>query len=351
MLLIIAIVAIWSAKHFLSSSVYVPGTVIADEFDAQIAKYLADNKVDTLENILPFDINLVSQDALIEMGVSRKTAETWLKYRAAIGGFQRVDQIGEIYGMDEEWYNKNLDKFQISKSVPATKRYPRKEKLRRDKFDPNTIDPHLLKEWGFSDHAVNSLRKFREKGGRFHEPADMSFIFGVSEKFYKSIEDLILINSDADRSVDTNAVVTETDFVETRNEPSNPTIDINAANEYEWQLLNGIGPGYAQRILRFRNALGGFISISQVAETYGLPDSVFQKIQPYLNLSSMPRKILINEVSAADLAKHPYISRKKASIVINYRENNHSLNTIEDLYKINIFDTAEVKKLEPYLIF
>ncbi|NJL77073.1 MAG: helix-hairpin-helix domain-containing protein, partial [Saprospiraceae bacterium] len=38
---------------------------------------------------------------------------------------------------------------------------------------------------------------------------------------------------------------------------------------------------YANRIVKFREALGGFASVEQVAETYQLPDSTFQKIKPF----------------------------------------------------------------------
>ena len=128
-------------------------------------------------------------------------------------------------------------------------------------------------------------------------------------------------------------------------------IDINTANEYEWQQLNGIGPYFAKRIVNFRDALGGFHSIDQISETYGFPDSVFNKIQPFLKKSDFSKKIAINQVSRDELARHPYISRKKSSILINYRSNHGPLTSVEDLYRIKIFDSTEILRLTPYLEF
>ena len=66
---------------------------------------------------------------------------------------------------------------------------------------------------------------------------------------------------------------------------------------------------------------GGFISIDQVSEIYGLPDSIFQKIKPHLQFESKEiRKINLNTVEPEDLAKHPYFSKKQAFRITDYRK-------------------------------
>jgi competence ComEA-like helix-hairpin-helix protein len=59
-------------------------------------------------------------------------------------------------------------------------------------------------------------------------------------------------------------------------------VDINSADTTPFIALPGIGAKLAQRIIKFRDKLGGFYSIDQVAETFGLPDSTYQKIKPRL---------------------------------------------------------------------
>ncbi|HEY4876127.1 MAG TPA: helix-hairpin-helix domain-containing protein [Puia sp.] len=56
------------------------------------------------------------------------------------------------------------------------------------------------------------------------------------------------------------------------------TIDINAADTSAFSTLPGIGSKLSNRIITFRERLGGFYSTNQVAEIYGLSDSTFLKI-------------------------------------------------------------------------
>jgi DNA uptake protein ComE-like DNA-binding protein len=57
------------------------------------------------------------------------------------------------------------------------------------------------------------------------------------------------------------------------------TVDINKSDSSTWMALPGIGVKLSQRIIAFREKLGGFYDINQVGETYGLADSVFQKLK------------------------------------------------------------------------
>ena len=58
--------------------------------------------------------------------------------------------------------------------------------------------------------------------------------------------------------------------------------NINTATAEDWKAFPGIGDVIANRIVKFRTSMGGFKSVDQVGKTYGLSDSVFQLIKPYL---------------------------------------------------------------------
>ncbi|WP_126244210.1 ComEA family DNA-binding protein [Chitinophaga rhizosphaerae] len=130
-----------------------------------------------------------------------------------------------------------------------------------------------------------------------------------------------------------------------------PVIGINAADSAEWERLPYIGAGYAGRIVRFRNRLGGFHSVIQVGETYGLPDSVFKKIQPYLRLGDESlRKIDVNETDEKSLADHPYINTKLARAIIRYRSANGRFRQVSDLMALPLVNDSIYRKIEKYLI-
>ncbi|MFN9114621.1 MAG: ComEA family DNA-binding protein, partial [Bacteroidota bacterium] len=128
------------------------------------------------------------------------------------------------------------------------------------------------------------------------------------------------------------------------------TIDINTAIQEQWEGLKGIGPGLASRIIKFREKLGGFISIDQVKETYGLPDSTFQQIRVKLvyNEKSVTQ-LNINELSLEQLATHPYIRYKAARAIISYREQHGRYQSLRELENIESIAPETLHKMEKYL--
>lgn len=128
-------------------------------------------------------------------------------------------------------------------------------------------------------------------------------------------------------------------------------ININTADSAEWERLPYIGSGYAGRIVRFRERLGGFHSVIQVSETYGLPDSVFNKIQPLLRLGNESlRKIDVNDTDEKSLANHPYINTKLARAIIRFRSANGRFRQVEDLKRLPLVNDSIYRKIEKYLI-
>lgn len=127
-------------------------------------------------------------------------------------------------------------------------------------------------------------------------------------------------------------------------------VDINKADSAAWEALPGIGPTLAARIIRFREKLGGFYIITQVAETYGLPDSTFNKIQPSLRLDSGSlKKLNINQMDEKSLAQHPYIRYKLARLIVQYRSVHGPFSLPEDLYNIPLVNDSIYRKLEKYI--
>ncbi|MEQ1678667.1 MAG: helix-hairpin-helix domain-containing protein, partial [Chitinophagaceae bacterium] len=126
--------------------------------------------------------------------------------------------------------------------------------------------------------------------------------------------------------------------------------DINSADTAALIALPGIGSKLAMRIINFRDKLGGFYSISQVGETFGLADSTFQKIKQYLKLeSSSVKKININTTTLDELKAHPYIKWSVANPIIAYRKEHGNFLSIEDLKKVMAVTDDIYQRIAPYL--
>lgn len=129
------------------------------------------------------------------------------------------------------------------------------------------------------------------------------------------------------------------------------TLELNAADSAALTALPGIGPKTAIRLLKFRNALGGFIRKDQILETWGVDTISLRKLLPSLTLDlSLVRKIAVNKVTEQQLAGHPYISARTARLIVAYRKQ-HPIRDEETFRKIKTLDPAETDKILPYIHF
>lgn len=128
--------------------------------------------------------------------------------------------------------------------------------------------------------------------------------------------------------------------------------EINIADTSAFIALPGIGSKLAARIILFREKLGGFYNVEQIREVYGLRDSVFQKILPFLKCDpSIVRKININTAEKESLKVHPYIRWNIANALLSYREQHGQFNSPDDLAKLENVDVEALEKMMPYISF
>jgi competence protein ComEA len=118
------------------------------------------------------------------------------------------------------------------------------------------------------------------------------------------------------------------------------------------QIVPGIGPGTAGRIIKYRQQLGGFHSETQLLEVYGVKEETMLAIWDFFEFDpQIFKKIGINSGSVEDIAGHPYISYGEAKVLTAYRKQHGRFNSADDLLKIKIFKPAWVHKINPYLDF
>lgn len=229
-----------------------------------------------------------------------------------------------------------------------TTREPAFEKGALFKFDPNTLDAAGWERLGLRDRTIRTITNYRNKGGKFYKKEDLQKIWGLPNGFYKRVAAYINIET---RSYNKEAE----DLRRSGNTPKNITynkIDINTADTATWKALPGIGSKLAARIMNFRSKLGGFVSIEQVGNTYGLPDSTFQLIKPKLDLGNTSNsKIKINTATKEELSAHPYITWELAKTIVAYRQQHGILKNSDDLKNLMIMDEKSMERLLPYLQF
>ena len=234
--------------------------------------------------------------------------------------------------------NNNLPKYKFDKENLEASLF---------KFDPNTIDEATWQELGTKAKTAASIQKYISKGGKFRHAVDILKVWGMSDALKQRLIAFVEIAPQENKYPTKIYTPTErTPYVKKEKEP----IDINVADSAAFESLPGIGGGFARRIISFRNKLGGFYKIEQVAETFGLPDSTYQKAKPFLLCNANGfTKININKTTADELKNHPYFRWQLANIIINYRTQHGDYKSVEDLKKIMTIDAETYNKISPYL--
>jgi competence protein ComEA len=211
-------------------------------------------------------------------------------------------------------------------------------------FDPNTLAPDGWKRLGLNVRAIQTIEKYRTKGGRFYKAEDLRKIWGLPNGFYERVKDYIRIESITTQKEE--KIVT-TSYVKPEKKSWN--IEINSADAIMLEDLPGIGNKLATRIISFRDKLGGFYSVDQIRETYGLADSVFQKIKPYLHINGDVKKMNINTATKDDLKVHPYIKWNLANAIVEYRNQHGNYKNLDELKNISVIDEVTFNKISRYL--
>jgi DNA uptake protein ComE-like DNA-binding protein len=139
---------------------------------------------------------------------------------------------------------------------------------------------------------------------------------------------------------------------ESRNYQKRPVIDLNGCDSASLEALPGIGPVLSSRIIRYRKLIGGFASVDQLREVYGLPEETFNMISPRLRADSLDvRKISINKADYRELIRHPYFKKNEAASILKYRELKGSITNIGVMIENNLISPETMKKIRPYLDF
>ena len=197
---------------------------------------------------------------------------------------------------------------------PPSNNYPEKKILIHRvlfPFDPNTIGEEGWVRLGVHPRTIHTILNYRNKGGRFRLPQDIRKIWGLRKEEADRLSPFVKMEMPATAVSYYSPAKTEAKVL-AGSVPKPKQIvafDINTAAAETWKSLPGIGDVLANRIVKFRDKIGGFISVDQVKKTYGISDSVYQLMRPFLlmNPSNLP-KLNLNTVSAYDLKVRVNIS-------------------------------------------
>ncbi len=220
-------------------------------------------------------------------------------------------------------------------------------------FDPNTADSTLLLSLGLQPWQVRSIYRYRAKGGIYRQPSDFARLYGLTVKQYKELLPYIHISDEYKPAAE---VYGRTDAVRSgRDTLRYPVklrpgqyVTLDDADTASLRKVPGIGRYYASRIVRYRNDLGGYVSVAQLSEIEGIPEAALS----YFRVTGgAVRKLNLNRLTLNELKHHPYINFYQARRIIDYRRLKGPLHSIDDLRLLKDFSQRDIERLRPYVEF
>jgi competence protein ComEA len=207
-------------------------------------------------------------------------------------------------------------------------------------FDPNELSLEAWLKLGLKSGQAQVVLNYLDKGGSFTRKEDLRKIYSINDKIYAKLEPYIKIKQISTQKTGNRSKITA----------YNP-LDPNTADSSDLIKIHGIGPVFASRIIKYRNLLGGFHSVSQLQEVYGIDSLKFHSIKSSFKSCDLKQihQLNLNTASFKELLKHPYISYDFTKDIVNRRKKEVFKNAA-DAFNIQFISDSTFKKLLPYLI-
>lgn len=189
-------------------------------------------------------------------------------------------------------------------------------------FNPNNFAKSDWIAMGFSEKQSQVFCNFISKKGGLKSGDEILKVYGVAPEYLEKLQGQIKI----------------------------PTrlFSLNQISKEQLESAKGIGEVLSARILKYREKLGGFYSVDQLQEVYGVKTEVVDEVKKISRVDSQNiKKLRINFVSYDELKNHPYLKEKEVKKIIQIRSES-PIADFTQLFSV-ISDSARVKKLKPYL--
>lgn len=288
-----------------------------------------------------FNPDLYSEKDWQIMGFSEKQAAAIMKYKKYLGGsFESKEKFKECFIINEKNYEK-LAPYLIlpDKSVPNnTPQKKAKFENNYFEFNPNSLDVQGWQKLGFSEKQAQVIVNYRDKNlkGGFKSLEEIQKCFVISDEKFKDILPYIKLSPTKafpSQPIASPKAISKTEFSKT---------DLNKIT-FDQLVEFGFDEKSAASYIGFRNKLGGFLSKTQILETYNLDKNLAEKlvaISP-INTANIEKHSII-DAPEEWLQNHPYF-RYYANKIIFYRISYSSEKEIFKKLKAKPDDEAKMK--------
>jgi DNA uptake protein ComE-like DNA-binding protein len=293
------------------------------------------NKELSPKKLFSFNPNTIDSASLDSLDLPLQVKTNLLKFRNKNGRIYSSSDFKKIYGVTDAIYLKVEPYLIVESTKKASVAFSGKQELFQ--FDPNKTSDSDFRRLGLSEKQIATIRNYLDKGGSFRTKDDFFKIWGLSDRQKIILADYIAIEEKTiivpEKKVSKEILL----------------VELNTADSIVLKQLPGIGDKLSKRIVKYRDILGGYYSLSQLQEVYGLNAQTIHGIESMVSIDTTKiRKLDINFADMRELSKHPYIQKNLADKIIKFRTTYGSIHELSILRENMILNIDEYNRLKPY---
>ena len=314
----------------------------------------------------PFDPNEYEYEELRAAGVSSEVAAGIVRWRKYGKVYRMKEDVALVSGVTDSIYAALKPYITIADSLAPKSRYsdrqvreqgdnkrrevavkgaiPAKPNADLVQFGIDTASVEYLASVGFSRKQAEVVVKYRDAIGGIDNEQEFRACYVVSEEMADRLLPYVVFSG----------VKTEKSepLCEVENAAAERVVEINSADKEALIAVDGIGEKSAAEMIKYRELLGGYHSVEQLAELKCVTEENFAKFLSQICCDSCKiKKIDINFAGPKELERHPYVSARTLRRIIKQRQLKGGWSRIEEMTEQNILSGEEAKRLAPYLRF
>jgi DNA uptake protein ComE-like DNA-binding protein len=222
------------------------------------------------------------------------------------------------------------------------------------KFNPNFISDYKGYKLGMSVAEIDRLFAFRKQNKYVNSAAEFQMVTQISDSLLQVIAPMFQFPTWVATKPKSDYSKKSFDYKTAAGAKEKIIVkDINLASQDDFMKIYGVGEALSARIIKQRSTLGGFVSMEQLIEVWGLSPEVVSELNAHFHVSALPAvlKLDINNASLKELSQFYYFKGGLARDIITYRSMKGDFAKIEDLTKIKGFPVDKAKIIALYLDF
>ena len=340
--------------------------------DAATARFHKRTAADSTPAALtPFDPNEAGYEDLRRSGLPPEIAAGIVRWRRYGKVYRIEEDLALVTGMNDSIYAGIKPYIVISEKYAAaprdkastagrtgvSNRHGHEEerangrdatrgRIEPEPFAIDTASAAYLTALGFSPRQAEVMIRYREASGGIRTPEQFRRCYAVSDEMAERLLPYIIFDERGPQPEPPAASEAGSGSA------SGKPVEINSADSAALRSVRGIGERSVTEIMRYRELLGGYHSVEQIAELPCVTESNYEKILQQIYCDSCKiTKIDINFADPKELARHPYVSAKALRKIVKQRKLKGGWSGIEEMTEDNIFTEEEAERLAPYLRF